>query len=354
MTMPKDYLIDITKKKCQDWPCQPRKSLDSHDMNKIRTAVIGVGYLGQYHAEKYAALEQADLIAVCDIDIERAQGIAEQYNTSAYSNYREIVDQVDAVSIVVPTPKHFEVAEFFLQQGKHVLIEKPITTTIDQAERLIEIAKANKAFIQVGHIERFNNAIKALDNYLSSPRFIESTRLAPFKLRGSDVNVVLDVMIHDIDIIQSFVKSDIRHISASGASVLTPYIDIINARIEFENGCVANVTASRVSLKTERTLRIFQHDCYIGLDLDKKRLSIHRKGTKEMFPGIPEITREKHHFEKGDALKDQIQAFLNAVLHQVPPVVSGEDGKKALKVAIEITQKVHDYNAQYPLTTTDG
>ena len=242
---------------------------------------------------------------------------------------------------------------FFIENGIHVLIEKPITTTIQEAEELIKLAKKNKVMIQVGHLERFNNVIKALDNYLSEPRFIESIRLAPFKLRGSDVNVVLDVMIHDIDIIQSFVKSDIRRITASGASVLTPYIDIINARIEFENGCVANVTASRISLKTERSLRIFQHDCYIGLDLDRKRLSIHRKGTKEMFPGIPEITREKHNFDKGDALKDQINAFLNAIINKVPPVVSGEDGKKALEIAIEITQEVHDYNERYPLTT-DG
>lgn len=322
-------------------------------MNKLRTAVVGVGYLGQYHAEKYAALEQSELVAVCDIDASRCQSIADSCHTELITNYQELAGRVDAVSIVVPTPQHFEVAKFFLENGIHVLIEKPITTTIEEAEKLIEIAKANNAMIQVGHLERFNNAIKALDNYLSSPRFIESIRLAPFKLRGSDVNVVLDVMIHDIDIIQSVVKSDIRNISASGASILTPYIDIINARIEFENGCVANVTASRVSLKTERTLRIFQHDCYIGLDLDRKRLSIHRKGTKEMFPGIPEITREKHNFEKGDALRDQINAFLNAIINQVPPVVSGEDGKKALEVAIEITQKVHDYNERYPLTT-DG
>ncbi|MCB1828152.1 MAG: Gfo/Idh/MocA family oxidoreductase [Coxiellaceae bacterium] len=319
-------------------------------MNKIKTAVIGVGYLGQYHAEKYALLPQSELIAVCDTDIERCALIAEKYDTQAVNDYTQLAEKVDAVSIVVPTPYHFEVAKFFIENGVHVLIEKPITTTIEQADQLIKLAKMNNAMIQVGHIERFNNAIKALDNYLSEPRFIESVRLAPFKLRGSDVNVILDVMIHDIDIIQSFVKSNIRDISASGASVLTPYIDIINARIEFENGCVASVTASRVSLKTERTLRIFQHDCYIGLNLDRKSISIHRKGTKEMFPGIPEITREKHQFEKGDALKDQINAFLNAIINQVPPVVSGEDGKKALEIAIEITQKVHDYNEQYPLT----
>jgi predicted dehydrogenase len=320
-------------------------------MKKLRTAVIGVGYLGQYHAEKYANLPQSELIALCDVNLARCQQIAEKLNVNAVSDYNDIIDHVDAVSIVVPTPHHYEVAKCFLEKGVHVLIEKPITTTVEQAQHLIDIANKNKTLIQVGHLERFNNAIKALDSYLSKPRFIESIRLAPFKLRGSDVNVVLDVMIHDIDIIQSLVKSDISNISASGASVLSPYIDIANARIEFKNGCVANVTASRISPKTERTLRIFQHDCFIGLDLDKKRLSIHRKGTEEMFPGIPEITRDKHHFDKGDALNDQINAFLNAIIHQTPPVVSGEDGKSALEIAIKITKIVHNHNEQHPLTT---
>jgi len=319
-------------------------------MNKIRTAVIGVGYLGHYHAEKYANLPSSDLIAVCDINSERRNEVAQEHQTTPIENYHDLIDKVDAVSIAVPTPQHFEVAKFFLENGVHVLLEKPITTTIEEADLLIKIAKKNHATLQVGHLERFNNVIKALDNYLSNPRFIESLRLAPFKLRGSDVNVVLDLMIHDIDIIQSFVKSEIHTIRASGASVLSSYIDIANARIEFDNGCVANVTASRISLKTERSLRIFQHDCYIGIDLDRKRLNIHRKGTKEMFPGIPEITREKHSFENGDALNEQIKAFLNAIINKTPPVVSGEDGKRALEIAIEITKTVHTTNELYPIT----
>ncbi len=322
-------------------------------MKKIRTAVVGVGYLGQYHAEKYVSLEHSKLIAVCDIDSNRCNYIAKTYHVHAYSDYRQLVNLVDAVSIVVPTPQHFEIAQFFLKNKISVLIEKPITTTIEEADCLIETAKANHALIQVGHIERFNNAVKAIDRYLSTPRFIESTRVAPFKLRGSEVNVVLDMMIHDIDIIQSLVQSNIRSISATGASVLTPYIDIINARIEFENGCISNITASRVSPKKERILRIFQHDCYIDLDLDRKRLSLYKKGSREMFPGIPEIIQEKYHFDQGDALKDQIEAFLNAILYQVKPVVSGEDGRKALKTAIDIAKKAHAYNSQYPLTTNE-
>ncbi len=319
-------------------------------MNKIRTAVVGVGFLGHYHAEKYANLPQSDLIAICDTNPERRNEVAQIHQITPIDNYQDLVGKVDAVSIAVPTPQHYEVAKFFLENGVHVLLEKPITTTIEEAEHLIKIAREKKVILQVGHLERFNNVIKGLDTYLSNPRFIESLRLAPFKLRGSDVNVVLDLMIHDIDIIQSFVKSEIHAIRASGACVLSPYIDIANARIEFDNGCVANVTASRISLKTERSMRIFQHDCYIGIDLDSKRLNMHRKGTKEMFPGIPEITREKHTFEKGDALNDQIIAFLDSIANDKPPVVSGEDGKRALEIAIEITKIVHETNELYPIT----
>ena len=309
-------------------------------MNKIRTAVIGVGYLGNYHAQKYADLPQSELVAVCDSNSARAKVIASHYQTDYYTDYHEIVDKVDAVSIAAPTPLHHEIGLFFLEHGKHVLMEKPIATTIEQANALIKAAKKNKVILQVGHLERFNNAIKALDPVLDHPMFIESLRLAPFKLRGTDVNVVLDLMIHDIDIIQSIVKSNIRAIHANGAPILSPYIDIANARIEFENGCVANVTASRVSLKQERKLRIFQHDCYIGLDLEGKKLSVHRKGSSEMFPGISEIASENHAFDKGDALKDQIIAFLESIASETPPAVSGEDGKQALKTAIEITQIV--------------
>ena len=185
-----------------------------------------------------------------------------------------------------------------------------------------------------------------------NPRFIESLRLAPFKLRGIDVNVVLDLMIHDIDIILSIVKSELTEIRASGASVLSPYIDIANARLEFANGCVANVTASRINLKMERRLRLFQHDSVIGLDLDKKTLRIHRKGQREMFPGVPGISREKQHFPKGDALCDQIDAYLNAIINQTEPLVSGEDGRRALATAIEITKLVRQRNELYPMVET--
>jgi len=311
-------------------------------MPKLRCAVIGVGYLGKFHAEKYAALENAELVAVCDIDSQRCQEVAQSVGAEAVSDYHELASKVDAVSIVVPTSLHHEVAATFLKHGVHVLLEKPITRTLEEAEDLINIAKEKKCVLQIGHLERFNPALKALDKILDGPRFIESHRLSPFKPRNNDVNVVLDLMIHDIDIIQTIVNSPITSISANGIPVLSKFTDIANARIEFENNCVANVTASRVSAKVERKLRMFQHDAYIVVDMHNKQLSVHRKGTKEMFPGIPEIIREEQAFESGDALRDEIVAFIDSIQNNKPPVVSGEDGKLALKTATEITRIVRE------------
>ena len=318
-------------------------------MNKIKTAVVGVGYLGYYHAQKLAALPQSQLIAICDINPQRCREIADLVQTKSYSHYQDLIGLVEAVSIAAPTLNHFEIAKFFLSNGVHVLVEKPITTTLDEADELIALAKANQLKLQVGHLERYNNVIKALEPMIFNPRFIESVRLAPFKLRGIDVNVVLDLMIHDIDIIQTVVKSEIAEIRANGAAVLSPFVDIANARIEFVNGCVANVTASRVSLHTERKLRLFQHDGYFGVDLDNKTLSIRRKGKREMLPGIVEITSEDHTFEKGDALNDQINEFLNCILHNKPTRVSGEDGRRALATAISITSIVRQQNELFTL-----
>lgn len=321
-------------------------------MAVVRTAVIGVGYLGKYHAEKYAALPHSQLVAVCDVDSSRCNELAKTLGVEAVTDYQSLIGNVDAVSIVVPTPLHYAVGQFFLHHGVHVLMEKPITTTLTEADALITTAKKNQLILQVGHLERFNNAIKAVESSIDDPRFIESIRLAPFKLRGSDISVILDLMIHDIDIIQSMVKAEISHIAANGASVLTPDIDIANARIEFTNGCVANVTASRISMTTERKLRLFQHDSYISIDLDQKEVGIYRKGAGEMFPGIAEITREVKTFDKGDALKDQIASFINAIISKQQPVVSGDDGKRALATALEITRVVNHRNENFPLPAT--
>lgn len=307
-------------------------------MEKIRTAVIGVGYLGRFHAQKYAALENAELVAVVDPNPDAAANVAEECNTQAFSDYNEIMGKVDAVSIVVPTQLHYQVAKEFLENGIHVLLEKPITVTVAEADELIEIAHRNKLVLQVGHLERFNSAVLALDGVLASPQFIESHRLAPFNPRGADVNVVLDLMIHDIDIIQNLVRSPIASIDSKGVSVLTNEDDIANARITFENGCVANVTASRVSMKPQRKMRIFQPDAYISIDFQDKVLSIHRKGEKEMFPGIPEITSEESIFENSDAIMAEASAFLDAINNGTPPPVTGEDGREALKTAIHISE----------------
>lgn len=310
----------------------------------VKTAVIGTGYLGKYHVEKFATLEQASLVAICDVNPEHSRALSEKYRVAATTDYRTLANEVDAVSIVTPTPSHFEIGQFFLENGVHVLMEKPITTTVEEADTLIETAKKNNTLLQVGHLERFNNVIKSVTPHLANPRFIESQRLAPFKLRGSDVNVVLDLMIHDIDIILSLVKSNIKNIRANGASVLTEFIDIANARLEFESGCIASVTASRVSLTSERRLHLFQNDCYMNLDLDRKKSRIHRKGDGEMFPGIPNIDREKAYYEKGDPLREEIDAFLTAIINNTPPAVTGEDARKALATAIKITQAVHESN----------
>ena len=310
------------------------------EAKRIRCAVIGVGHLGKFHTEKYAQLPEADLIAVIDQDLARVQQLAEQYQCQALTDYTKLIGQVDAVSIVTPTQTHFTIAKFFLEHGVHCLIEKPITTTVAEAEELIKIAKQHHCLIQVGHLERFNSAIVALQDILTTPRFIESHRIAPFTPRGADVNVVLDLMIHDIDLIRFLVDSPVRSIAANGAPILTNEIDIANARIEFENGCVANVTASRAGMKQERTMRIFQSDAYISVDLQQKTCSIYRKGNKEIFPGIPDINKETETFPQSDAILAEIAAFIHSIQTQTPSSVPGEAGKEALEIAARITDIV--------------
>lgn len=306
----------------------------------IRTAVIGVGYLGQFHAEKYALLPESELVGVVDSDRARVDEVAAKVGTVGYTDYRELLDKVDAVSIVVPTQYHYEVAKAFLARGVHVLLEKPVTTTVEEADELIRLADENRAIFQVGHLERFNPVVLGLQGLLTEPRFVESIRIAPFKPRGTDVNVVLDLMIHDIDIIQTIVGSPVSQINSIGAPVFTDEEDIANARIQFENGCVANVTASRISLKSERKMRIFQPDSYISVDFQNKKLAVFRKGSGEMFPGVPNVNIEEKSFEQGDALRSEIASFLDCVATGKAPVVSGRDGKRALETALKINTKL--------------
>jgi predicted dehydrogenase len=310
-------------------------------MKKVRAAVIGVGYLGRFHAQKYAQLEECELVAVVDDRQEAREAVAAEVGTRALAGYRELIGQVDAVSVVTPTAAHFPIAREFLEAGAHVLVEKPITETPEQARELIKLAARQGRILQVGHLERFNSAILGAEEHLRAPRFIECHRLAPYKERGTDVSVVLDLMIHDIDIVQTLVGSPIESIDAIGTPVFSEDVDIANARIRFANGCVANATASRVSLKSERKMRVFSDEAYVSMDLQQKVVTVIRKR-----PGVPAagqlpVTIEERIFEAGDALKAEIHSFLTCIQQGKPPVVSGEAGLAALQTAIQITAQVH-------------
>lgn len=311
-------------------------------MSKIRCAVIGVGYLGKFHAQKYQLLPNAELVGICDLNQNLLEAASLELHVPGYNDYHDLFGKVDAVSIAATTNQHFEIAKAFLEHGIHVLIEKPITETVAQAKELIQLAEKHHAKIQVGHLERFNSARLALDEYLEIPLFIESERLAPFKPRGADVNVILDVMIHDIDLIQNMVKSPIVSILAQGTPVVTKAIDIANARITFANQCVANITASRVSFKSERKTRIFQKSSYLSIDYQNKKLAVFKKGTGEMFPGIPDIVREEKEYEQGDALFEEIKSFIKCIQEDSSPLVTGEDGLHALDVAETITSLIQN------------
>jgi predicted dehydrogenase len=310
-------------------------------MNSIRAAVIGAGYLGRFHAQKYAQAPACALEAVVDVSAEARGRVAEEVGARAVADYRDLLGKVDAVSVVTPTPTHFEIARAFLEAGAHVLVEKPVTQTPQEARDLIALARERKRVLQVGHLERFNAAIVAAEPYLNTPRFVECHRLAPYRERGTDVNVVLDLMIHDLDIVQTIVGSPVATIDAIGTPVFSGEIDIVNARIRFENGCVANATASRVSLKTERKLRIFEDDAYLSLDLQQKILTVVRKRESPPGPGQLPVSIDEQSLEQGDALKAEIESFLDCIRTGGTPVVTGEAGLYALETAIRITELVH-------------
>ena len=306
----------------------------------IRTAVIGVGHFGKYHAEKFAYLEGCDLVAVADIDVERARDVGVDFGVDVVTDYRDLFGRVDAVSIAVPTYAHFEVAQDFLNQGIHVLVEKPITDSVDAANELIETAARNDALLQVGHIERFSGVYRSLAEHVTRPLYIECHRIAPFLTRGTDVNVILDVMIHDIDLILALVDAPVTSVSAIGAPVLSTSEDIANARLEFANGCVATITASRVSLKTERKMRIFQPDCYITVDFKESTLTrLSAEGTLGSSK-LPKINRREWSYPETDSLELEIAAFLEAVRGKTPVPVDGRAGRNALQTAIMISDSL--------------
>lgn len=313
-------------------------------MKKIRTAVIGVGHMGRYHAEKLVACEGVELVAVVDRDPGRSGPLAQKLGCAALADYRQVLGQVDAAVIATPTGQHYEMALACLGAGVHVLIEKPITRTVQQADALIAAATKRGLVLQVGHVERHNIAFRALAARMNRPLFIDAVRLSGFKQRGTDVDVVLDLMIHDIDLALGLARSEVMAVSASGFRVLTQDIDIANARIEFANGCVANMSASRVSQSPVRKLRVFQPGLYVSADLQGGRLRYVSQAN-----GAIDETDEVH--EIGDALAAQAREFVAAVRSLAPVQVSGEDGREALALALQVGELVNKRLQQHAEAT---
>ncbi|MFZ5774780.1 MAG: Gfo/Idh/MocA family protein [Thermodesulfobacteriota bacterium] len=315
-------------------------------MARTRVGVIGVGYLGKFHARKYAAMADVELVGVADVNPAHAAEVAQFCNTEAFADYRELLAQVDAASVVVPTSLHHQVASEALLAGVDVMLEKPMTVTLDEADDLNRLAGEGGRILQVGHIERYNPAILAMEEHLATPLFIESHRLHPFKPRGLDVDVVLDLMIHDIDIVLSLVKSPIATIHAVGAPVFTKTTDIANARLIFANGCTANITVSRISKESMRRLRIFQPSSYISVDYAKKEFMVIRPGAPGA-DGIPAEEVVKACFMHQDALEMELADFVSHVRNRTRPRVSGEEGRLALSVAQEIMTQIRAHGERH-------
>jgi len=304
----------------------------------IKVGVVGVGYLGKFHAEKYAASEKANLVAVVDTDEVRAKEIGAAVGVEASTDYRALFGRVKGVSIAVPTRFHYQVARDFIDAGIDILVEKPLTAEIDEARELVVAARQKNVILQVGHLERFNPAIRRLEGVVKDPKFVECHRLAPFIERGTDVDVVLDLMIHDIDVIASLVRSPVVRVEAVGVPVLTDKPDIANARITFANGCIANVTSSRVSLKRERKVRFFQSDAYISIDYDQRRAQIYHKPAPGA--GWLDIRAENIEITDGDALADEIDSFLDCVAARTMPLVGGAEALLALEIASMVSKQL--------------
>ncbi|MDD4894992.1 MAG: Gfo/Idh/MocA family oxidoreductase [Candidatus Omnitrophica bacterium] len=302
-------------------------------MNKIRVAVIGVGHLGSIHAKIYKEIENCSLVAVCDTDKNHLNQVSSTLNIPGYANYEELFDKVDAVSVAVPTKLHYKIANDFLKHNIHALVEKPFTPNLEEADALIKLAQENKLILQVGHIERFNSAFAATQKIIKNPKFIECHRLSPFPNRSLDVGAVLDIMIHDIDIILGLVNSEIKQIESVGINVLTKFEDIANSRITFKNGCVANLTASRISDEIMRKIRIFQENTYISLDYKDAKAVVYKKGTFT-------ITKQDLPIEKEQPLQKELESFIDCVRNHKEPLVSGPVAREALRVALEIQNQI--------------
>lgn len=310
-------------------------------MPPTTVGVVGVGYLGRFHARIYAEMPDAELVGVADIDHDTANSVARQYGCKCYTDPNALLGQVDAVSIVVPTISHKEVALPYLRKGVHVLLEKPVANTLENAVEVVEEAEEQGVVLQIGHLERFNAGVMALADRVQTPRFIEVHRLSTFVERATDVDVVTDLMIHDIDIVLSLVKSPLRYISATGTPVVTDHIDIANARLEFDNDTVANVTASRVSNKKFRRIRVFSEEGYQALNFTDQQIDIVRTGELRDGRKFPEIVNEQLAVEHRRPLDAELEHFVRTVRTNGVPLVTGRDGLEALKVATQVRDKIH-------------
>jgi predicted dehydrogenase len=313
-------------------------------MTRARVAVFGVGYMGKFHAEKFAALADAELVAVADASAARAADIAAALKCGRAADYRELLPRIDAACIAVPTEHHYRVVRDCLEAGVHVLVEKPLARTLAEADELLALAAARNRVLQVGHLQRFNPAFQALAAQPGKPLFIDIERLAPFKARGTDVDVILDLMIHDLDLVLALARAPVEQVSASGFRVLTGAIDIANARIEFADGCIASVSASRVSQSPVRKLRVFRHDAYASADLQGQKLRHVRKGAGGETAGIEESEQA---FPRVDELQAQAADFLRAVREHGAPLVSGAQGRAALALAQQIGRLVEERLARH-------
>jgi len=314
---------------------------------KIKTAVVGVGRLGGFHAEKYTELKRCELIGVSDTDVKRAAEVAGRLGVKVFSDYRELLPIVDAVSIATPTEHHLKIGEAFLSNGVNVLVEKPIAMDSSEAEVMVKAARASGALLQVGHLERFNPALMALEGRVKRPLFIESNRLSPFPARSTDIDVILDLMIHDIDIILNLVGDEPIDIKAMGVPVITRHVDVANARLRFAGGCVANVTASRVSKESTRNIKLFQHDSIIVIDYAAQNISI-TKAIKAGPGGPGSLVDEEIDITRKDSLLEEIRSFVDSCIEGRPPLVTGEAGKRALVVAERIQESVKKSMARFP------
>jgi len=303
-------------------------------LKKLRVGVVGVGHLGSSHAKVYSRLKNLDLTIVCDCNIKRAKKISKKYKTSYCTRHQDMYGKVDAVSIVVPTSSHYDISKDFINNGIHVLIEKPITKKLSEADELIRLAKEKNVILQVGHIERFNPAVRAIEGFLKKPKFIECQRLGQFHKRVKDVGAVMDLMIHDIDIVLGLVQSDVTNLEAVGASTISSFEDIANVRLGFDNGTIADITASRVTKDTVRKIRIFQEDSYIFLDYLRQDAVMFRKKNGK-------ISKERIRIRKTEPLKEELKSFAQCIRSAKRPRVSGEEGRRALRVALTIVDKIH-------------